>query len=50
MKQTRDLKNLEENNYMTKFIEKPIRLPNLIELVADTISQTEQPRSSTTTR
>lgn len=32
------VKDLEENNCMTKFIEKPIRLPNLIELVADTIS------------
>jgi CheY-like chemotaxis protein len=32
------LKDLEENKYIAKYIEKPIRLTNLIELVADTIS------------
>jgi CheY-like chemotaxis protein len=32
------VKDLEENKYIAKYIEKPIRLTNLIELVADTIS------------
>ena len=32
------IKELEENNYISKYIEKPIHLTNLMELVADTIS------------
>jgi len=32
------VKDLEQNNYIAKYIEKPIHLTNLIELVADTIS------------
>jgi len=32
------VKDLKENKYIAKYIEKPIRLTNLIELVADTIS------------
>ena len=32
------LKDLEENNYIAKFVEKPILINSLIELVADTIS------------
>jgi response regulator RpfG family c-di-GMP phosphodiesterase len=32
------LKDLEENNYIAKYVEKPIHLTNLIEVVADTIS------------
>jgi CheY-like chemotaxis protein len=32
------LKDLEENNYIAKYIDKPIQLTDLIELVADTIS------------
>lgn len=32
------VKELEENNYISKYIEKPIHLTNLIELVTDTIS------------
>jgi response regulator RpfG family c-di-GMP phosphodiesterase len=32
------VKNLEENNYIAKYIEKPISINSLIELVADTIS------------
>ena len=32
------VKELEENNYISKYIEKPIHLTNLMELVADTIS------------
>jgi CheY-like chemotaxis protein len=32
------VKDLEENNYITKFVEKPILINSLIELVADTIS------------
>ena len=32
------VKELEENKYITKFIEKPIQLHNLIELVANTIN------------
>jgi len=32
------VKNLEENNYIAKYIEKPISIDSLIELVADTIS------------
>jgi response regulator RpfG family c-di-GMP phosphodiesterase len=32
------VKDLEENKYISKYIEKPIHLTNLIELVADTIS------------
>jgi CheY-like chemotaxis protein len=32
------VKDLEENNYMAKYIEKPILINSLIELVADTIS------------
>ncbi len=32
------VKELQENKYIATFIEKPIRLHNLIELVADTIS------------
>jgi response regulator RpfG family c-di-GMP phosphodiesterase len=31
------VKDLEESNYIAKYIEKPIRLTNLIELVANTI-------------
>ena len=30
------VKDLEENNYITKYIEKPILINSLIELVADT--------------
>ena len=36
------VKDLEENKYIAKYIAKPIRLTNLIELVADTISQTDK--------
>jgi CheY-like chemotaxis protein len=32
------VKDLEENNYISKYIEKPIFINSLIELVADTIS------------
>ena len=32
------VKDLEENNYIAKFVEKPILINSLIELVADTIS------------
>jgi response regulator RpfG family c-di-GMP phosphodiesterase len=32
------VKDLEENNYIAKYIEKPILINSLIELVADTIS------------
>ena len=32
------VKDLEENNYIAKFVEKPIPINSLIELVADTIS------------
>ena len=32
------VKELEENNYISRYIEKPIHLTNLMELVADTIS------------
>jgi CheY-like chemotaxis protein len=32
------VKDLEENKYITKYIEKPIFINSLIELVADTIS------------
>jgi CheY-like chemotaxis protein len=32
------VKDLEENKYIAKYIEKPIHLANLIDLVADTIS------------
>ena len=32
------VKELEENEYITKYIEKPIQLHNLIELVANTIN------------
>jgi CheY-like chemotaxis protein len=32
------VKELEENEYIARYIEKPIHLANLIELVADTIS------------
>ena len=32
------LKDLEENNYIAKFVEKPILINSLIELVADKIS------------
>jgi DNA-binding NtrC family response regulator len=32
------VKDLEENNYIAKYIEKPILMNSLIELVADTIS------------
>jgi CheY-like chemotaxis protein len=32
------VKDLEENNYIAKYIEKPIFINSLIELVADTIS------------
>jgi CheY-like chemotaxis protein len=32
------VQELQENKYIATFIEKPIRLYNLIELVADTIS------------
>ena len=32
------LKDLEENNYITKYIEKPIHLRSLMELVAEIIS------------
>ena len=32
------VKDLEENKYIAKYIEKPIQLANLIDLVADTIS------------
>ena len=32
------VKELEENEYITKYIEKPIQLHNLIELVANTIT------------
>ena len=32
------VKDLEENNYLVKYIEKPILINNLIESVADTIS------------
>jgi CheY-like chemotaxis protein len=32
------LKDLEENNYIAKFVEKPILINSLIELVVDTIS------------
>ena len=32
------VKDLVENNYIAKYIEKSIRLTNLIELVVDTIS------------
>ena len=32
------VKDLEENNYIAKFVEKPIFINSLIELVADTIS------------
>jgi CheY-like chemotaxis protein len=32
------VKDLEENNYIVKYIEKPIFINSLIELVADTIS------------
>jgi CheY-like chemotaxis protein len=31
------VKELEENKYIVKFIEKPIGIPNLIEIVANTI-------------
>jgi response regulator RpfG family c-di-GMP phosphodiesterase len=31
------VKELVENNYIAKFIEKPIGIPNLIEIVANTI-------------
>ena len=32
------IRELEENDFISKFIEKPIHLANLIDLVADTIS------------
>lgn len=32
------IKDVEENNYITKYIEKPILINSLIELVADTIT------------
>ena len=32
------VKDLEENNYIAKFVEKPILINSLIEVVADTIS------------
>jgi CheY-like chemotaxis protein len=32
------VKDLEENKYISKYIEKPIHLANLIDLVSDTIS------------
>jgi CheY-like chemotaxis protein len=32
------VKDLEENNYISKYIDKPIQLTDLIELIADTIS------------
>lgn len=32
------VKELEENNYISKYIEKPIHLTNLIKLVADTVN------------
>jgi response regulator RpfG family c-di-GMP phosphodiesterase len=32
------VKDLEEKNYIVKYVEKPIQLNNLIDLVADTIS------------
>jgi hypothetical protein len=35
------LKELNENNYIAKFIKKPINLSSLIELVAGTINQIE---------
>ena len=31
------IKELQENNYIAKYIEKPVHLTNLIDLVADTI-------------
>jgi DNA-binding NtrC family response regulator len=31
------VKDLEQNKYITKYVEKPIHLTNLIELVADII-------------
>ena len=31
------IKELQENNYISKYIEKPIHLTNLIDLVADTV-------------
>ncbi len=35
------LKELNENNYIAKFIKKPINIRSLIELVAGTINQIE---------
>ena len=32
------VKELEENKYIVKFIEKPIQIPDLMELVADTVN------------
>ena len=31
------VKELEENNYIVKYIEKPIQIPDLIQIVASTI-------------
>ena len=31
------VKELEENKYIVKYIEKPIQIPDLMELVADTV-------------
>ena len=32
------VKELEENKYIVKYIEKPIQIPDLMELVADTVN------------
>ena len=32
------VKELEENKYITKYIEKPIQIPDLVELVTDTVN------------
>ena len=32
------VKELEENKYIVKYVEKPIQIPNLMELVADTVN------------
>jgi CheY-like chemotaxis protein len=32
------VKELEENKYIAKYIEKPIQIPDLVELVTDTVN------------
>jgi hypothetical protein len=36
------MKELEENRYIARYIEKPIHLANLIEIVSHAISQMDQ--------